>query len=205
MSLDLSNGFILNITCSLWFCLCYLSKTCDLNELKMCKFKKQVLDIDDNIQRLVYHSKGYRMPMAASNNKSWHFFNLHNNISVDVAQAVQYPKTGVWTHHNKWFPFLPNFFTELVPPVFETELGDITVNTPAGQPTAPASWDDPEVTDNSGNYSLTYSQDPGTLFGIGITEVIVTATDPSGNKAVIRFSVTVTGIALNSLALSLIL
>ena len=49
---------------------------------------------------------------------------------------------------------------------------------------APVSFTPAEADDNSGTVTVTYSQDPGSLFPFGqVTNVLATATDPSGNTA----------------------
>ena len=52
--------------------------------------------------------------------------------------------------------------------------------------------DDSEVRIISGSVSITYSQNPGTLFNLDATTVVVTATDASGNSSNCEFNVIVT-------------
>lgn len=52
-------------------------------------------------------------------------------------------------------------------------------------------WNDPQISDNCTLPTLSYSKTPGSAFEIGITEVIVTATDACGNSTRCSFRVTV--------------
>ena len=51
----------------------------------------------------------------------------------------------------------------------------------------------PAAYDNSGFQTLTSNYAPSDLFPIGITRVIYTSRDPSGNTAISSFTVTVEG------------
>ncbi|KAJ8021159.1 Hyalin [Holothuria leucospilota] len=58
-------------------------------------------------------------------------------------------------------------------------------------PTTTVTWDPEPPTDNVGVSSFSFFPPSGSSFGIGITSVLFTATDTSGNKADCSFSVTV--------------
>ena len=75
--------------------------------------------------------------------------------------------------------------------------GDESVNAQEGQYSTVVVWEDPAVTDNSGDV-LPVSCDPksGTNFTIGQTTVICEAVDESGNRAECSFTVNVTGSCL---------
>ena len=69
----------------------------------------------------------------------------------------------------------------------------MVVNTDVGLATADVSWVVPNITDNSGDFTITASHDPSYTFGIGITNVTYRAVDASGNEALYSFTVTVEG------------
>ena len=71
--------------------------------------------------------------------------------------------------------------------------GNINITTEAGESFGLASWDVPMVTENSGNFTLRSSHQPGDMFDIGPTIVTYTITDPAGNTATASFIVFVTG------------
>ena len=82
---------------------------------------------------------------------------------------------------------------DTVPPTFTTFPPNLTVaaTSAGGTYVAPGI---PQAVDNSGIVTVT-SQPPGnisTLFPVGTTSVLYTATDPSGNKATLTSTVTVT-------------
>ena len=56
-----------------------------------------------------------------------------------------------------------------------------------------AIWREPLVQDNSGTYTLTSNYASGSSFPLGITPVIYTATDPSGNTATAAFMIIIQG------------
>ena len=69
-----------------------------------------------------------------------------------------------------------------------------TIATAFMQPTAVVSWNDLQATDNSGQSpTVTCSIGSGSHFGIGETEVICQAVDPSGNQATCMFTVKIAG------------
>ena len=71
---------------------------------------------------------------------------------------------------------------------------DVTVDTAETEPTAVATWNEPEVTDNSGdNVIVTMDPSPDSVFAIGITNVTVLAIDTSDNVASCIFNVIVEG------------
>ena len=78
-------------------------------------------------------------------------------------------------------------------PVWVSSPNSLVVNTDVGLATADVSWVVPNVTDNSGDFTITASHDPYSSFGIGITNVTYKAVDASGNMALHSFTVTVEG------------
>ena len=86
------------------------------------------------------------------------------------------------------------FFSDREQPVYaNTPAANLTVNNDAGLPSAVVTWTEPIVKDNSGLFTVAVSHPSGSAFGIGITTVIYTAVDSSGNIASFAFNVTVTG------------
>ena len=77
--------------------------------------------------------------------------------------------------------------------MFLTNLENINITTGAGQPFGIATWDIPTVSDNSGNYTLSSTHQPGDAFPIGNTTVTYTIMDQAGNIAEAQFVVHVTG------------
>src|SRR5205085_2499977 len=57
---------------------------------------------------------------------------------------------------------------------------------------ATVSYNTPTATDNSGTANVTCNPPSGSSFPVGTTQVVCTATDPSGNSASCSFDVTVT-------------
>ena len=71
---------------------------------------------------------------------------------------------------------------------------DVLTSSFAGATSYGVRWEEPKVSDNSGReVSVTPSIPMGSRFPIGVTEVIYTATDFSGNNATCSFTVTVRG------------
>ena len=68
---------------------------------------------------------------------------------------------------------------------------DIAVSTDPNNCNAVANWTSPSTTDNSGSVTLTSNFEPGSIFPVGITQVIYTATDVAGNQSICSFNVTV--------------
>jgi hypothetical protein len=69
---------------------------------------------------------------------------------------------------------------------------DIAVSTDPNNCNALVNWTAPSATDNSGSVTLTSNFEPGSIFPVGITQVIYTATDMAGNQSICSFNVTVT-------------
>ena len=78
-------------------------------------------------------------------------------------------------------------------PVWVSTPNSLVVNTDVGLATADVSWVVPNMTDNSGHFTIFASHDPDSIFGIGITNVTYKAIDSSGNMALYSFTVTVEG------------
>ena len=73
-------------------------------------------------------------------------------------------------------------------------LNNKTTFTGFGQPTAIVVWDDLQATDSSGKqFTVTCSVESGSQFGIGETEVVCQAVDPSKNQETCVFTVEVKG------------
>ena len=69
-----------------------------------------------------------------------------------------------------------------------------TVNTEPSKAYASVSWTDPQVIDNSGQIpTMTCDAESGSQIGIGETEVICEAVDPTGNQATCMFTVKIKG------------
>ena len=85
-------------------------------------------------------------------------------------------------------------------PIFLTVPGNISITIDAGESSGRATWDIPTVSDNSGNFTLTSSHQPGDMFDIGPTTVTYTLTDAAGNTVTASFTVFVRGRYLQILA-----
>ena len=70
---------------------------------------------------------------------------------------------------------------------------NINITTEAGESFGLASWDIPTVSDNSGNFTLNSTHQPGDMFDIGPTTVTYTLTDAAGNTVTASFMVFVRG------------
>lgn len=68
---------------------------------------------------------------------------------------------------------------------------NIVTNAPQGQTSVAVSFPNPAVADNCGVVSTNFSPPSGSLFSFGVTPVICTVTDSSGNTNTCSFSVTV--------------
>jgi hypothetical protein len=82
---------------------------------------------------------------------------------------------------------------DVTPPSITGRPANVTVNTGAGRSTCDqtASWTPPTASDNCSVANFTSNYAPGSVFPVGITTVIYTATDPSGNSKTCSFTVTV--------------
>ena len=80
-----------------------------------------------------------------------------------------------------------------IPPVVSgCPIQGVTVTAPQGSSSASATWTEPTATDNSGGVVTRLSnRSPGQSFSLGNTQITYTFTDPSGNQAFCRFTVTV--------------
>ncbi|XP_071959504.1 uncharacterized protein [Antedon mediterranea] len=76
-------------------------------------------------------------------------------------------------------------------PVFKFCPDSIFTETDHRTSTARVSWKTPEIEDNSGQVSLVASASPGSVFNIGTTSVVYTASDNSNNINKCDFNVTV--------------
>ena len=86
------------------------------------------------------------------------------------------------------------FFSDRERPVYiDTPALYLTANNDPGHPSAVVTWTEPTVTDNSGLFTVEVSHPSGSAFDIGITTVIYTAVDASGNTASYAFIVIVEG------------
>ncbi len=77
-----------------------------------------------------------------------------------------------------------------IPPVITSCPTNITVSANASCQ-ATANWTAPGFTDNCAGAMLGVSKAPGSLFNIGVTTVVYTATDAAGNTAICSFNVNV--------------
>ena len=81
-----------------------------------------------------------------------------------------------------------------------------TVNTEVNQKCATVVFIDPQVTDNSGQIStITCDVESGSLFRIGLTEVMCQASDQAGNLGTCVFTVQIEGTMTCIIFLSLLL
>lgn len=86
------------------------------------------------------------------------------------------------------------FVTDHEPPYFVSAPADIIRTADGDQPSAIITWDSPRAFDNSGRVvSQTQSHTSGYRFPTGETEVIYSATDPSGNVGTHSFIVLILG------------
>ncbi|XP_033108663.1 hyalin-like [Anneissia japonica] len=81
--------------------------------------------------------------------------------------------------------------TDNEPPRFMECPGSLSVSATNATTTSTYVWDEPIVTDNIEIMSVTSNIDSGSIFPLGTTEVIYTATDTSGNIQICKFDVTV--------------
>jgi hypothetical protein len=76
-------------------------------------------------------------------------------------------------------------------PQFEAEMPDLETPNNPGQCGAALSWEWPIAFDNCGIESLSGNYEPGATFPVGLTEVVYTATDFSGNQSYDGFTIAV--------------
>lgn len=78
------------------------------------------------------------------------------------------------------------------PPQFQHCPVSMVLETDQGLPTATFNTSAVTVTDNAGTPSVTTDQ-PGNILTVGVTQIVIRATDTSGNNATCAFSVRVVG------------
>ncbi|XP_041454283.1 mucin-3A-like isoform X39 [Lytechinus variegatus] len=71
---------------------------------------------------------------------------------------------------------------------------DVILMTPSGVTDVSVVWTEPIATDDSGSVALVASHSPGDVFPVGLTTVIYTFSDASGNSATCSFNVTITSV-----------
>lgn len=83
---------------------------------------------------------------------------------------------------------------DVQPPVFVSCPGNITVNNDPGNCSAIVNWVAPSATDNCSGVTVTQTAGlpNGSVFPLGVTNIVYTATDASGLSVACSFSVTVT-------------
>ncbi len=65
--------------------------------------------------------------------------------------------------------------------------------TDEGEPVGTVYWPVPIFTDNSEEFTISETHQPGDHFGVGVTSVVYRAVDEAGNEAVCSFDVTIIG------------
>ena len=88
------------------------------------------------------------------------------------------------------FPNDPNR-TESTPPVIEQLDDIIQIPSTSLVSSIKVSWVAPTITDNSGQFTVSATHQPGDSFSVGITQVTYTAIDNSGNSSSMSFNVQV--------------
>src|SRR5205823_2053719 len=80
------------------------------------------------------------------------------------------------------------------PPMIQNCPTSQTVSAVAGQCSAAAVWTEPTVSDNLPGAAITRTNGPapGSVFAVGVTNIVYTASDIAGNTATCSFSITVT-------------
>ena len=79
-------------------------------------------------------------------------------------------------------------------PVFDNQEVNVSKVINCTEPTITIGWDEPNVTDNSGEYTISSSFKPGDRFPVDETTMVkYEATDSAGNAASLTFFVTVSG------------
>ncbi|XP_071785176.1 uncharacterized protein [Asterias amurensis] len=85
-----------------------------------------------------------------------------------------------------------NVLPDAIRPVITATSDDVTVTVPFQSPGTTVDWTEPTATDNSGSFSTTKTNEPGTFFPTGSsTPVTYTFTDAAGNFASTTFTVRV--------------
>jgi hypothetical protein len=77
-------------------------------------------------------------------------------------------------------------------PVINDCPSDITVSSDPGKCSALVTWTVPSASDNSGSVSMSSNFELGSIFPVGTTPVVYTATDDAGNQSICSFDITVT-------------
>ncbi|XP_033097160.1 mucin-12-like [Anneissia japonica] len=120
------------------------------------------------------------------------------NLETDVASGstfdigittVTYTATDV--NNNVFIHTFTITITDDEPPTINNGPLDITSSTDQGEPDTTISWTEPTATDNSGNVTLTSNHSPNTIFPIGNTTIVYTASDTFGNSDTYAFVVVV--------------
>ena len=77
-------------------------------------------------------------------------------------------------------------------PIFSGCLEDISQSADAEVCSTTVTWQAPTATDNCGNIDMMTTHSPDSVFPIGTTNVIYTATDDTGNESLCNFSIIIT-------------
>ena len=88
--------------------------------------------------------------------------------------------------------------TDVQDPVITNCPSDVILTTPSGITDVSVTWPEPTATDDSGSVALTASHAPGDVFPIGLTTVVYTFSDTSGNSATCSFNVTISSVGMNT-------
>lgn len=95
-------------------------------------------------------------------------------------------------NHNTRHPAI----ADVQDPVITNCPSDVILTTPSGITDVSVTWPEPTATDDSGSVALTASHAPGDVFPIGLTTVVYTFSDASGNSATCSFNVTISSVGM---------
>ena len=88
--------------------------------------------------------------------------------------------------------FFSNFYLDTVPPTCPP-MDDIIEYVPVGFGGTTITWMEPQPTDNCGARTILYARNitPGSFFITGVTNIMYTFEDNSGNEAICSFDIRV--------------
>lgn len=124
--------------------------------------------------------------------------NCAGNITASTTDPVSFTQQGTYTIHWTYNDGNGNTSSQTQTVIIKDSITPVlilpassSVANDAGKCGAVVSFAATATDNCSGPVIVTYSQDPGTLFPVGVTTVTVTATDAAGNSSAGSFTITV--------------
>lgn len=149
------------------------------------------LSNDNNVCGAVYN---YSAPTAVDNCGLASFSGDHSSGETFPVGTTTVTYTAIDNAGNTATCTFEITVNDVQVPVFTNCPNNIFVNNDAGACDAVVTWNAPIVADNCGVNTVTTTHSPGASFPVGVTTVVYTATDNSGNSSTCSFNVTVSDV-----------